>query len=234
MSYKNIAVVLSGVLLLLSGCVYSSEPYKERYVSPQVQGQETRINLDAVEKALFDTKGSDLNSWMSAFEKRVNEIYEGPDIVSIDATRQTGKLQITGFVEKNKEPGFQNGEDKLFSIDQTGDVVNNDLPYRVSDGYGQPYHYGHYSLLDNPFIQALIIGHMFNALGPRYYTPLSRTAVLQQHRDSFRQSTAFRSQRIANRNFSSRSVQSTPRLRSRTPFRSRGFGGGGFGRRRWR
>jgi hypothetical protein len=195
-------------VLVLSSCVATHEreqPKTERYISPQIEGASQRINLEEVDKAFFSTKGNDLNSWMGAFEKRVNEIYEGPEIVSIDASRETGKLKVVGFIEKNKEPGFQPSEDKLFSLEQTGDVVNNQMPYKVADERGSTYYQGHHSLLDNPFIQALVIGNLLSgAFGPRYYTPFSRTSVLMDHRNSFRNSTGFGSQKAANRQFNSR------------------------------
>jgi hypothetical protein len=211
---RYLAVVVLAALMVTS-CTYTVEqPRVERYVSPQIEGATQRINLEEVEKAFFATKGSDLNSWMGSFEKRVNEIYEGSEIVSIDASRETGKLNVTGFVESNKEPGFQAPEDKLFSLEQTGDVVNNQMPYRVADERGQTYHNGHYSLFDNPIIQALVIGNLLSGvMGPRYYTPFASTVFLRDHRNSFRNTSSFNNQRVANRQFNNR-------------FKQRAFGSG--------
>ncbi len=208
--------------LLLTGCGVQSHKTTERYVSPTIEGATQRINLDEVEKAFFSTKGKDLPAWMSAFEKRVNEIYEGSDVVSVDATRDTGKLKVVGFVDKNKEPGYQEGEDKLFSLEQTGDVVNDKMPYQVSDERGNPYHQGHYSLFGNPFVQALVIGHMFNSFGPRYYTPYAQHSVLQNHRNGFRGSSSYTNQREANSQFGSRyKEKATGGFASKTGFGSR-------------
>jgi hypothetical protein len=195
---------------LLSSCTAPSNNQQktERYISPQIEGVESRINLEEVEKAFFATKGNDLSSWMGNFEKRVNEIYEGPEIVSIDASKQTGKLNVTGFVEKNKEPGYQTSEDKLFSLEQTGDVVNNQMPYKISDQHGNSYNQGHYSLFDNPFIQALVIGNLLSgAFGPRYYTPYANTTILRDHRNNFRTTPGFNSQKTANQQFNTRFKQ---------------------------
>jgi len=223
---------------LLNGCMissYETGTKSERYVSPQIQGESQRINLDEVEKAFSSTKGDDLNTWMTGFEKRVNEIYEGSEIVSIDATRETGKLNITGFVEKNKEAGFQPADDRLFAIEQTGDVTSNQMPYRVVDERGNPYHTGHYSLFDNPFIQALVLGQLLGAFGPRvYYTPPMRFDTLRDHRTSFRGSPAFANQKVANQNFNSRFKQRAigEGLRSRNTF-NRGYGTTPGTRRTW-
>lgn len=210
---------LAGTTAVLSGCVYGgSYTYEqqpaEHYVSPTIQGASQRINLDEVEKAFLSTKAKDLSSWMAAFEKRVNEIYEGGDVVSIDATRAGGKLNITGYVDKNKQQGYQPGDDKLFALEQTGDVANNQMPYRVSDERGQMYHDGSYNLLNNPIVQGLAVGALFNHFfGPRYYTPFSHVTVLRDYRDTFRTTPTFGAQRVANQSFASR-------------FKERAFGGG--------
>ncbi len=176
----------------------------EHYVSSQVQGEEAKINLEEVQKAFWDTKGSDpkdFNSWMGAFEKRVNEIYEGDGVVSIDASRQTGKLQVTGFIENKKEPGFQPGEEKLFSIEQTGDVTDNQLPYKVSDNNGRPYYEGHRSILDNPFVQMMVLSHLMGGWGGRYYTPYPNIGVLRDQRNTFRTTPAYSTQKESNTAF---------------------------------
>jgi hypothetical protein len=98
------AVVIASSIGFLSGCGSSS--VKEHYVSPQVQGETAKINLDEVQKAFWDTRGSDLNTWMAAFEKRVNEIYEGKEVISIDATREKGHLVVTGYFDTQKKQGF--------------------------------------------------------------------------------------------------------------------------------
>src|ERR1700730_9333541 len=121
-------VLIAGTAL--AGC--SSAPQNhERYVSPTIQGESQQINLDAVKQAFWDTKGKDFNTWMGAFEKRVNEIYDGKEVVSIDATRDDGKLKVTGYINKANKEGFQPGDDKLFTIEQTGDAANNEMPFRV-------------------------------------------------------------------------------------------------------
>jgi hypothetical protein len=194
----------------LSGC--SSGGLTEHYVSPRVQGASARINLDAVQKAFWDTKGNDLNSWMSAFEKRVNEIYEGKEIVSIDATRQNGHLLVTGYIDTQKKEGFVAGDDKLFSIEQTGDAVNNEMPYRLNGQDGQVYYEGRHSILDNPFLQALLISHLMGGWGGRYYTPYDRVVVLDNYRNTYRQTPSYMQQTASNRDFASR-------------FKTRAFGG---------
>ena len=197
------AFVVCSVGLSLTACGVSDQR-SEHYVSSQVQGEEQKINLEEVQKAFWDTKATDFNSWMTAFEKRVNEIYEGKEVVSIDANRKTGKLEVIGFIDNKKEPGYQSGEEKLFSIEQTGDVTNDQLPYRVSGTGSVPYYEGHHSILGSPIVQMLVLSHMMNSWGGRYYTPYNQTVILRDHRDSFRTSPTFTTQKAANQGFASR------------------------------
>jgi len=191
------------IALTVTGCARSNV---EHYVSnqPQIEVQSSKINLDEVQKAFFESKGSDFKSWMAAFEKRVNEIYEGQDVVSIDATRENNKLVVTGYIDNKKEPGYQKDDQKLFSIEQTGDVVKNDMPYRVANYDGTTHYEGHRSILDNPFIQMMMFSHMMNMWGGRYYTPYDRMGTLSSYRTTYRNSPDYSTQRTANQGFFSR------------------------------
>lgn len=195
--------ILAGVSVSGCGSPRASAP-EEHYVSSQVKGESAKINLDQVKEAFWDTKGKDFNEWMGAFEKRVNEIYEGKEVVSIDASRKTGQLTVTGFIDNQKEQGYQDGEEKLFTIEQTGDVTNNELPYKVAGHDGQPYYSGNHSILGSPFVQMMVLSHLMGGWGGRYYTPYSQTVVIRDHRDTFRQSPGFGNQKTANESFNTR------------------------------
>ncbi|HNH74552.1 MAG TPA: hypothetical protein PLF23_12280, partial [Candidatus Obscuribacter sp.] len=97
---------LVAMLFLLTACAYEDD-------------SQTRINVDAVEKALKEIQVDDQQGWMDAFEKRVNEIYEGDGIVSVDSRMEGDMLKITGYVEKNSEDGLQPADEEIFSIKQT-------------------------------------------------------------------------------------------------------------------
>jgi hypothetical protein len=190
---------------VLGGCA-SRDSRVEHYVSSPavVQGESAKINLDEVQKAFWDTKGTDFNSWMSAFEKRVNEIYDGKEVVSVDATHKEGKLAVVGYIDTKKQQGFVNGDEKLFSIEQTGDAVNNELPIRVSDADNRPYYEGHHSILDNPFFQMMFVSHLMGGWGGRYYTPYNRVVVLHDYRNSYRATPQYGQQQASNQGFFSR------------------------------
>ncbi len=202
LSILSVLCVLS-IGVTVTGCGKSNT---EHYVSsqPDIEVQSSKINLDEVQKAFFESKGSDFKSWMGAFEKRVNEIYDGKEIVSIDATRENNKLVVTGYIDNKKEAGFQKDDEKVFSIEQTGDVVNNDMPYRVANYDGTTHYVGHRSILDNPFIQMMMFSHMMNMWGGRYHTPYDRMGPLGSHRTAWRSSPQYETQKTSNQGFFSR------------------------------
>lgn len=205
--WQSLTIVLSLALMIapvsLTGC--SSGGVKEHYVSPEIQGVSQKINLDEVQKAFFETKGDkDFNSKMADFEKRVNEIYDGEGVVSLDATHENDRLTIIGYIDKDKKPGFQTDDEKLFAIEQTGAVVNNELPYRVAGYDGRPYYEGHRSILDNPFVQMMVMSHLMSSWGGRYYTPYGNHGGLMGYRNTWRQSPQYAQQKTANQGFFSR------------------------------
>jgi len=214
-------MLVSGVFL--AGC--STGP-SEHYTSPRVKVESQKINLEEVQKAFWESKGKDLSTWMAAFEKRVNEIYDGEEVVSVDATRKDSKLLVTGYIDKVNKEGFQPGDEKLFSIEQTGDAVNNEMPYRMS-GYdnNHSYYEGHHGFLDNPFLQAFLISHLMGGWGGgHYYTPRTQVVVLRDYRSSYRQTPTYTQQKTANEGFFSRFKRNS----SGGMTSSKSFGGGEF------
>lgn len=223
-AWRNLAAIACvAVITCVSGCSTGGS-HTQHYVSGAIQGESQKINLDEVQKAFFETKGTDFNSQMAAFEKRVNEIYDGQGVVALDATRDNNRLKVTGFISKNNKPGLQPGDDVLFTIEQTGDVVNNDMPYRMSGYGGSPYYEGHRSILDSPFVQMMVLSHMMGGFGGRYYTPYSSYGGLMGYRTAWRASPQYTQQQTSNNSFFSR-FKSNPNggLKSSTS-----FGGGNF------
>jgi hypothetical protein len=222
--WRNLAAIACvAVITCVSGCSTGGS-HTQHYVSGAIQGESQKINLEEVQKAFFETKGTDFNSQMAAFEKRVNEIYDGKGVVALDATRDNNRLKVTGFVSKDNKPGLQPGDDVLFTIEQTGDVVNNDMPYRMAGSDGRPYYEGHRSILDSPFVQMMVLSHMMGGFGGRYYTPYSSYGGLMGYRNTWRQTPQYTQQQASNNSFFSR-FKSNPSggLQSSTK-----FGGGNF------
>jgi hypothetical protein len=169
--------------------------------------QPAPIDVAAVEKAFWDTKASDFQTWMSQFEQRVNEIYDG-GVVSLDARRNARNLlTVNGYLERNNQNGFQPGADtKLFDIDQTEPARNNQMAYRVG-GYDGHYYHSSHSLLDNPLVQMMVLGSLLNR---PYYTPNDRIVVLRDHQSSYRRTPAYQeASRVRKRLFGTTTSQRT-------------------------
>ncbi|MEB3236563.1 MAG: hypothetical protein VKO64_02915 [Candidatus Sericytochromatia bacterium] len=247
MNRRLISGLLAAVFLAAcsGGGSESAESDGDRYVSARVSGDRDAINLDAVHEAFFKAQGKDFDSWMQAFEKRVNEIHGGDEVVSIDARRKDGMVKVVGYVDVDGEGGFGEDKDrKLFALEQTGVPEGaKGFPYQISGGQGQPffqgypppqYHSG--SLLDSPFVQFMILNQVFNG-GFGYSTPWRRTTVLRNHRDAYRTSPAWRTQNSANKGFMSRWFGKKGQVGSQRRFGSSGSGGSSSGyrtqRRSW-
>lgn len=231
---KRCLGIFSVICITLSMTACSTSGPSEHYVSPQIEVQSSKINLDEVNKAFFESKGTDFKTWMSAFEKRVNEIYDGKEIISIDATRENDKLVVTGYVDNKKEPGFQKDDEKIFTIEQTGAITNNDMPYKVANYDGSTHYMGHRSIFDNPFIQMMVFSHMMNSWGGRYHTPYDRMGPLGSYRAGYRQTPQFEQQKTANQGFMSRfkSKAGGTGLQSKSTFGAGGFSSGSTEKRR--
>lgn len=200
----------------------------ERYSSAQVQGATARINLDEVRKAFETTQGNDMNTWMSAFERRVNEIYEGSETVAIDAARNAGKVVVAGYVDKNGTGGFQKGDDRLFVIEQTGAAANNQVPYRVANHDGQTHYEGTSAFGGmGGFMMGMMAGQLLSNFGG-YHTPRSHYSHLNSYRSSYRSTPRYQAQVRENKAFATRfKAKSTGGVQSNRSFGSGGLTQGG-------
>jgi Ni,Fe-hydrogenase I large subunit len=195
---QHLSKTMLGLTLAASMLVGCSGGGREHYSSPMTQGDSQRINLQSVQDAFLQTKAADFNTWMGKFETRVNEIYQGDGVVAIDAGREKNRLQVTGYIEKNSKQGYQADDDKLFAIAQTGDVRNNQMPYQVQGSNGYIYSHGSYGILGNPLVQMFLISQMMR---PHYYTPQDRVIVLDRHRNTYRRTPEYQTQRQRNKSF---------------------------------
>ena len=184
----------------------------QHFDSAFVQGNAQKINLDAVHQAFYATQGSDFNQWMQNFEQRVNEIYQGPDVVQVAADKDNGMIRVTGYIERNNTPGYQpSGDETLFQLQQTGPVDGaQGFPYTLTGAGGAPFYQGypppmyyHHSLLDNPFVQMFVISRLLSPSW-HYYTPPSRVRVIHHYVTGFRQTPVYRRQVQQNRGFFAR------------------------------
>jgi len=169
-----------------------------------------RINVQLVQQALSQVQQSDPQNWLQDFEQRVNEIYEGDEVVSIDAhTDASNNLQIIGYISRTGQQGYQSGDDQLFSISQTGAVTNNDAPYRMTyytyGGY-PAYYSGYYH---NPFLTAWIV-HSLVHPWHGYYTMPARVQVIHSYRTTYRTTPVYAQQHAATQHYNTQTYHGAP------------------------
>lgn len=161
----------------------------------------TKINVEAVEKALNEVKADNPEGWTSAFEERVNEIYEGESIVSVSSKTENNLLKIVGFIDKNNFEDYQEDDEKIFEIEQTAVATELGTPaiVRSYTNYNSPVEH-HTSLLGMMF-QGWIIHSAINAIFNNYHTPATRMNSLTAKRQQFRTSPLFTAQKAVNANY---------------------------------
>lgn len=230
----NILVAVVAVLsVALAGCTnHERKRGNERWVT--TEDTNVKIDWDKINEAYKQAEGP------QDFEKRVNEIYEGSEIISVAVHDLDAKTQeVTGFFDKNQSGAVDDGE-KVFTIKR--DVVDEGSAQYQITGHG---HYGHYRSPIWDLAAGMMLGSMISsALRPGYapmytrpyVTSTGRVADLKNHRQQYRaknpgrfgQSKASGSGRSYN-NKGSRSWGSQRSTGSR-----RSFGGGRFGIRKRR
>ena len=214
------ALVGSGVI----GCGGQASKQQDWMATDVATG---RINLDAVKDALETSQD------LSGFEKRVNEIYEGDNLVLIRVEEKGVQKIISGFEDLNQSNAIEETkDDKLFSITVEEDKYEvyghstNDYYYYGSDYWydsdssdDRDYSYDYdYSDDDN---KAFMHWLMHAPLSPRdplmYQTSRNRAAQMRRDRDNFRNSAAYTSQRRANKAFFTQQKARNPQAFSSKP-----------------
>ena len=154
-------------------------------------GAAGRINLDAVQAAFKKSKDA------SAFERSVNEIYEGDGIVLIRARKDGEKLTVEAFEDLNANGVIDDSsDDKLFSIGN--DQGNNEMKGHGANGYYRS------SFGGGNFLFTYLI---LSSLGPRgygYQTPRGNYNTMRRQRNGYRGSSRYRSQVSKNTNYFSK------------------------------
>lgn len=234
---RIVGAALLSVSLVAGGCNTSSGG-NDRWVT--TENSAVDIDWDAVAKAYREAEGPE------DFERRVNEIYTGPEVVSVGVHDLDDKTQeVTGFFDTNTNGTIEESE-KVFTIRReiTGEGTGN---YRVQG-------HGHYASYRSPFwdiAAGMVVGSMISrAFRPNYVpmytqpysTPPARRTALVSQRDAYRKanpaktkptrsgakSQSGRSYGRQGNNFGKGKPTSSTRPRSSTP-RPRTRMGGRFG-----
>jgi hypothetical protein len=174
---KLLAAVL-GVSLLAGGCDMGSRG-NDRWAT--TENTNVKIDWDKVNAAYKEASGPE------DLEKRINEIYEGDEIISISVKDEGASQQVvTGFFDKDKDGGVGETE-KIFTITRS-------LTGEGQGGY-QTQGYGHYAGYHSPMfslVSGMMMGAMISGMqAPRYVpvaytTSAARAGALHQHRSGYR------------------------------------------------
>ena len=152
-------------------------------------GAAGRINLDEVQAAFKDSKGT------TDFERRVNEIYEGDGLVLIRALQDGAQLTLEGWEDLNGNSEIDDtNDDQLFSI-----VKGTNQEYDMRGHNGNGYYRSQFGAGNFLFTYMLI-----SAISPRgyyYNTPRTAGREMRRQRSSYRQSSAYGRQAQRNSSF---------------------------------
>lgn len=207
----KMAAILAGAALGLAGCQDMREE-RERWTT--TENTNVPIDFDKVNKAYEQAQGPE------DFERRVNEIYEGDEIVSVAVRDEGDKSQVvTGFFDKDTSGKVDPGEE-IFTIRRV--VTGEGEGQYQTQGYGA---YGYYHSPMMSLVSGMILGSMISsAFSPRY-TPVAYVTSANRHSQLRSQRSQFRSSNPGRWSRSSGPKSSTGR--SYGGRRGGGFRGGG-------
>lgn len=222
---KPLALILAAALPLgaVAACNPSgpSSEKNERWAT--TENTTVALDFDKVNEAYKLAEGPE------DFERRVNEIYAGSEVISVSVADLDDKAQVvTGFFDKNTNGAVDEGE-KIFTIRR--EITGQGSGQYQTVGYG-PY-YGYHS----PFFgiaSGMLMGSMMSRMfmpsyvpmyTQPYTTPGSRVSDIRQTRSSYRAANPSQFQRSQSGRTYNRSTTTTRSPRSGPTFR----GGGKFG-----
>jgi hypothetical protein len=207
---KKLAVLAAALSFALAGCEQRRDDRgNDRWAT--TENTNVAIDWDKVNKAYEQAEGP------QDFEKRVNEIYEGDEIISVSVQDLDDKTQVvTGFFDHNTN-GTVDEPEKVFTIRR--EITGEGAAQYATQGHG---HYGMYHSPMMSIASGMLMGAMLSsALSPRYVpvytqpytTDSARRGELRNQRSSYR-------------------AQNPGKYSRPAPSKSgRSYGGGGGGRR---
>jgi len=192
-SFAATGIIAGGSIVTLGACSNRKEQWAE------TSGKAGQINMEAVEEAM---KKSDN---VSDFEKKVNEIYQGDEMVLVEVKNQGREQLVSGYADLNENLEIDSGsDDKLFTFRRwyEGDKPRYEMRgYGVNSYYYRPYPHGTNMLTTYLLVSALT--------RPMYSSPIYHTTVLQRqatrsYRTSYRQTPTYKNQVDTNRRYQTR------------------------------
>ncbi len=178
--FKIVFSLVVGLLVTL----YILVSYSGSQLVEDDYGRASKLNLDvdAVSKA-FETAKSP-----QEFEKKVNEIYTGYEIISI-SVNNTGKNKqsVVLYIDNNPQNAKTDNGERLLSFNRDFDTESNKSSY-TRTGYGS---YSHHLPIYYAATGALTYWTLPRTL---YRTPISSYSTIKRSRTSYRSTPAYRKQ----------------------------------------
>ena len=179
---RPVVAVLTAALALSSVAGCEAGASRGRWVVTE----DTRVDIDwdAVNQAYRDAEGPE------DFERRVNEIYGGDEVISVSVRDQDDRSQVvTGFFDRDGD-GSVGEREKVFSIQR--DVVGEGAAQYQISGHGPyaSYHSPMWDIAAGMMLGSFLSNMFMPGYRPMYMVPYStspvRRGALLAHRDSFR------------------------------------------------
>jgi hypothetical protein len=156
-------------------------------------GAAGRINMDDVQQAYRDAYTAD-GFQVEKFEQRVNEIYEGDNVVLVRVDRAGDTATISGWEDLNGDKQAVEGvDDKLFTITQDLRDGGN----YTTQGHGANGYYHSVSPFGG-FFTGLLIGNLLSGGRTTYVTSPARYDALNSSRASYRGNSGYSAQQSRN------------------------------------
>lgn len=208
---SKLVAILAGSAFALAACEGPKvEGGNDRWAT--TENTNVAIDWDKVNEAYKKAEGPE------DFERRVNEIYEGSEVISVAVQDLDAKTQVvTGFFDKNADGKVDDAE-KVFTIQRV--VTGEGEAQMQTQGYG---HYAGYHSPMMGLVSGMLLGSMIsNAFSPRYVP-----AYTQPYTTSTARRSELRSQR-SNFRASNPGKYGTPRSKNTGRSYGGGRSGGGF------
>ena len=197
-------------ILIISLCIWGIQ--RARHAKNNVDkwanspGTSGFINLDEVQKSCLDKN----NTKTENFEQRVNEIFEGDNLILLDIQGREKGFLLTAVEDLNKnqkpDPLGSNGDEVVFKLEVLGSGPNNarltgagvNSDFKSTFTYPMPNIDQAYS--DNYYRRHNHYPYFYSYYGTRYryYTPRRRYVILGGYRRNYRMGPRYRAQIITN------------------------------------
>jgi predicted small secreted protein len=179
---QTLVALLAATALSVAGCNNSGGGGNDRWAT--TENTNVKIDWDKVNEAYKAAEGP------QDFERRVNEIYEGDEVISVAVADHDAKSQtVTGFFDKNAN-GQVDEPEKIFTI--TREITGEGTAQIATTGYG-PY-YGYHSPILS-IASGMLLGSMLSSAFMPGYAPIytrpyttspARVSSLSSTRSSYR------------------------------------------------